>query len=223
MTYLNQAHDPRRRAAAIVTVGAVHALLAVGLVTGLAVDFDRIDEGRLIGTNIPLDPPKPEPSPTPSAVVDPIAYVPPAPVPPIPLPPQPGPTYEAFDPAKEAVAVTRVPTDLGPVVQPDPPRASPGFAPKRPVPRNGNWIDDSDYPRRALVEGAEGSVGFRLVIGTNGRVASCELTRSSGNRALDDATCRLITSRARFEAATDEIGARVLGTYTGSVTWEIPD
>jgi protein TonB len=69
----------------------------------------------------------------------------------------------------------------------------------------------------------EGTVGYRLVIGTNGRVASCELTRPSGNKALDDATCRLIASRARFEAATDETGAKVMGTYTGSVRWEIPD
>ena len=74
---------------------------------------------------------------------------------------------------------------------------------------------------RAL--GAEGSVGYRLVIGTAGRVSSCELTRPSGQRALDDATCRLIAGRARFEPATDETGAKVLGTFIVSVRWEIPE
>ena len=41
--------------------------------------------------------------------------------------------------------------------------------------------------------------------------------------ALDDATCRLISRRAQFDPATDETGARVPGTYTGSVRWELPD
>ena len=59
MSYLNQVHDPRRRATAIVTVGAVHALLAAGLLTGLAVNFDRVVEPRLIGTIVPLDQPTP--------------------------------------------------------------------------------------------------------------------------------------------------------------------
>ncbi|HEU4651467.1 MAG TPA: TonB family protein, partial [Croceibacterium sp.] len=101
----------------------------------------------------------------------------------------------------------------------------PPFNPKRATPSNNssNWITNDDYPRRALVDGAEGSVGYRLVVSTLGRVASCELTQPSGNRALDDATCRLITRRARFEAATDETGAKVLGTYSGSVRWEIPE
>src|SRR5690606_844924 len=82
---------------------------------------------------------------------------------------------------------------------------------------------DSDYPRRAILDSAEGTVAFRLVIGTNGQVSSCELTRPSGHRALDDATCRLISRRARFDPATDETGSKVLGTYTGSVKWELPD
>ena len=79
MSYLNQAHDPRRRATAIATVGAVHVLLAVVLVTGLTVDFTDVIERRLVGTTIPLDPPKPEPTPTPSSPVEPVSYVPPRP------------------------------------------------------------------------------------------------------------------------------------------------
>jgi len=126
----------------------------------------------------------------------------------------------AFDPAKvvEETSYFPVPT---PTSQPGP--TAPGLTPKRATPRNSGWIDDSDYPRRAILDSAEGTVAFRLVIGTNGQVSSCELTRPSGHRALDDATCRLISRRARFDPATDETGSKVLGTYTGSVKWELPD
>ena len=82
MSYLNQAHDPRRRATAIVTAGAVNALLAVGLVAGLTVDFDRIVDGKLIGVNIPLPPPpRPEPTPTPSTPIEQVSHVQPPPTP----------------------------------------------------------------------------------------------------------------------------------------------
>lgn len=221
MSYLNHAQEPGRRATAVVTVGAVHALLAVGLVAGLTVNFERIVDTNLIGTSIPLPPPPtPDPSPPPPA---PAAANPVAPVPPIPLPPPSPPIYERDDTSDYVDRVSVNPGPPAPPLPPSPPL--PSFTPNAARPSNGpaGWISTNDYPRRPLVEGIEGSVGYRLVVGTNGRVSSCELTRASGNRALDDATCRLIASRARFDAATDENGAKVLGTYTGSVRWEIPD
>jgi hypothetical protein len=65
-------------------------------------------------------------------------------------------------------------------------------------------------------------VSYRLVISTAGRVASCELTRPTGKRALDDATCRLIAERARFEPARDSRGRAVAGSYANTVRWQIP-
>jgi protein TonB len=220
MSYLNQAHDPRRRATAIVTAGAVNALLAVGLVAGLTVDFDRIVDGKLIGVNIPLPPPpRPEPTPTPSTPIEQVSHVQPPPTPRVDVSDATPVETAKVDDAESYVS--SIPDNPRVEVAIDP--AQPAFTPIRARARNGNWITDDDYPRRALIEAAEGSVGYRLVIGTNGRVSSCELTRPSGNRALDEATCRLITSRARFEPATDETGAKVLGTFTGSVRWEIPE
>jgi len=221
MSYLNHAHDPRRRATAVITVGAVHVVLAVGLVTGLTVDFTRIaDPPPLRATDIPLDPPKPDPSPTPSTPVEQVSHVQPPPVPKVVVSDTAPVERVEVDDAETYVSrvpeTPRVEVAVGP-----PPR--PAFAPKRAAARNGNWITNDDYPRRALVENAEGSVNYLLVIGTNGKVSSCELTSTTGNRALDAATCRLIESRARFEAATDETGAKVLGTFRGSVTWDIPD
>ena len=62
-----------------------------------------------------------------------------------------------------------------------------------------------------------------MIVGTNGKVSSCEITRPSGNGQLDGATCRYISQRARFDPATDDTGAKVVGTYSGTVSWEIPD
>ena len=92
-------------------------------------------------------------------------------------------------------------------------------------PRNGpaGWITSNDYARSDLVREREGTAGYRLVIGSNGRVDACEITRSSGHASLDSNTCRLIESRARFEPAKNNRGETTVGTYTGTVTWQIPE
>ncbi|KRA83821.1 hypothetical protein ASD76_07340 [Altererythrobacter sp. Root672] len=66
-------------------------------------------------------------------------------------------------------------------------------------------------------------VGYSLIIGSNGRVSACDVVRSSGNSQLDEATCRLITRRARFDPATDGSGAKIIGSFSGTVLWQIPD
>jgi|SRR5690606_2835196 protein TonB len=220
MSYLNRTQDPRHRATAMIAVGAVHAALAFGLVSGLAVDFVQHLPTPLTAIDVPLETPDPEPSDPPPPEPEPFVQFPTAPLPPIELPPAEAPIRDVLDPTNEAEKTSYLPLPR-PTPQPGP--SAPGLTPKRATPRNNGWIDDSDYPRRAIIDGAEGTVAFRLEIGTNGRVSSCELTRPSGHRALDDATCRLISRRAQFDPATDETGARVPGTYTGSVRWELPD
>jgi protein TonB len=61
-----------------------------------------------------------------------------------------------------------------------------------------------------------------LLIGSDGRVESCVVTQSSGFAGLDEATCRNLARRGRFDAATDESGSRVAGSFSGSIRWEIP-
>ncbi len=221
MSYLDQAHDPRRRATAVATTAAVHAAIALAVVTGLSVvGYKQVDEHKPI-LQFPIPPVPPEPAPP---LPDPVAPPPKAPKPVIELlPPPPEPVYETLEPTE--VAFADIPRVVPDPIENLPPRPQPSFTPKRAVPSNSsaNWITNNDYPRVALIDEAEGAVAYRLVIGTSGRVSSCELTRPSGNRALDEATCRLITRRARFEPATDETGAKVLGTFTGSVRWEIPE
>ena len=62
-----------------------------------------------------------------------------------------------------------------------------------------------------------------MVVGSDGRVDACEITRSSGNAELDAATCKNVTRRARFEPATNGDGQKVVGSYSSTVRWQLPD
>jgi protein TonB len=108
------------------------------------------------------------------------------------------------------------------------PKPTPSASPFDPVgarPRNnpGRWVVDSDYRSSWLRQGLEGSASFALGIDATGKVTGCTLTRSTGHAVLDAATCELVTKRARFDAARDDTGKPVAGTFTGSITWNIPE
>lgn len=219
MAYLQQ-QDANRKIVTIGAVAAIHGVAIWALVTGLAPDVFRQISTVLEGRNIPVAPPPPPPTPpdtrdrtTPD---DKPAYVP---VPDVNVP-RSGPI---FDPIPE------------PLPQPDPlpapqptlapaPDPEPSFTPRaaRPMGRPGLWVSPSDYPARDLREGNQGVTRFSLSIGADGRIGSCVVTQSSGHAGLDEATCRNLARRARFAPATDETGARVSGSYTGSIRWEIP-
>ena len=81
---------------------------------------------------------------------------------------------------------------------------------------------DQDYPAEAIAAREEGSVGFTLDIGSNGRVTACTVTLSSGSSVLDEATCRLISSRARFTPAVDSAGQTVADHVAGRIVWKLP-
>ena len=112
------------------------------------------------------------------------------------------------------------------VVLPPPPAAPPppAFQPKGAVPRGnpGSWATTNDYPSRALREEREGTTGFRVTVGPDGRVTDCQITSSSGHSDLDEATCSNIRRRARFRPATDGNGEPTTGSYANRVRWVIP-
>ncbi|GGD48386.1 TonB family protein [Erythrobacter arachoides] len=233
MSYANAIATPADRAKAAVSVIAIHALVGFGIVTGLTVTGAiTIDDETLVGIDLtdPLPPPPPPPEPIETATPDvPVAYLPRvAPKPPMELAPS--------NPITVAPITDRVPRDTffvpgptvdrGPVVAPRPsPSPSPVIAPVAAIPRNGpaGWFTNDDYPRRELTRESEGTARYRLIVGTDGRVDACEITAGTGHAGLDTATCRLIQTRARFDAATNASGERVVGTYTGSVSWQIPE
>lgn len=210
---------------AIVIVALIHIALGYALVTGLAYSAVKKAIERVTTVDIkepepekkpPPPPPEKQPDTTPPPVV--------APPPPINIAPAPPPIQTQPTIPPPAPPVLRVPPPA-PVAPPPPPAPPPPkFQPKPPSPRGnpGSWANSNDYPSRALREEREGTTGFTVQVGANGRVTSCTVTRSSGSSDLDNTTCSLITRRARFKPATDGNGDAVASSWSSSVRWEIP-
>jgi protein TonB len=93
----------------------------------------------------------------------------------------------------------------------------------RPLGRPGSWVSANDYPARDLREGNQGLVRFRLAVGADGGVTDCVIVGPSGFPGLDSATCDNLRRRARFEPASDGTGAKVAGSYAGTIRWLIPE
>lgn len=81
-------------------------------------------------------------------------------------------------------------------------------------------LRDSDYPEAAAEAGVSGTVHVRYVVQASGRVTECEVTRSSGNRDLDETTCRLIERRFRYRPSLDGAGRPVPSVIVESHSWE---
>jgi periplasmic protein TonB len=79
-----------------------------------------------------------------------------------------------------------------------------------------------DYPAAAEGTGAHGTVRFTLTIDPSGRVVGCTIVHSSGSAVLDEATCKIMTRRARYTPAMDSNGQPVAGTITQDVVWKAP-
>jgi protein TonB len=221
MAYANM---ERNRAATLVAVGALHAAAGYALIVGLAGPvWQIVEEKPLVGHQIPLPAPSPDVTETPEA--NPIK--------------EPQRTDSSM--AHQVVTVTPIPLSndndklvlppfqedfgIGTIEPPSPPPPpAEAFTPKLPSPigKPGLWVTPNDYPAADLRAEHEGVTRFRLTIGADGRVQSCEITVSSGHASLDAAACVNLRKRARFAAATDGSGTAVTGTYSSAVRWTIP-
>ena len=201
---------------ALIIVALIHVAVGYALVTGLAYSAAKTILKKVTTVDIkepekPKEPPPPPPkqdTPPPPVVAPPVK-VDIAPVAPqietVQAPPPAPPPPEYIPPAPAA---------------PPPPRITPKMA--QPKGRPGDWVTTNDYPSRALREEREGTTGFRLTIGPDGRVTSCDVTSSSGSPDLDAATCDNLRRRARFTPATDGEGNPTTGTYSNRTRWVIP-
>ncbi len=112
-----------------------------------------------------------------------------------------------------------------PVMAPSPPPPPPAPRPGEPARTRANLaslFSDDDYPDAALRNHEEGTVGFRLHVGTDGLATGCDITASSGSQSLDTTTCRLLTERARFSPARDRSGQAIADQVAGRITWRLP-
>ncbi len=202
---------------ALIVVAILHIVVGYALVTGLAYEaFKKIKEVTS-AVNIEEEKPPETPPPPPPKQDTP---------PPIVAPPPPVSFTQAVQPQMETVSTPPPPAPVfvTPAPPPPPPPPPPKFQPKSAAPKGNpaNWATSNDYPSRALREEREGITGFRVTVGTDGKVADCQVTRSSGSPDLDQATCDNIRRRARFAPATDGEGNPTTGAYSSSIRWVIP-
>lgn len=234
-----------RLLAAAAAIG-VQALIGIALITGLAVHFSNpVEQGlKLFAAEEPPPPPRQRVIPAPKvAATRPEGRASPpnlrsrateiaAPVPVVvvPLPPPPVITapkpFVANDPTSGSAAVRGPGTGAGGIGDGfgsggdgdgdgggGRPETAPRFVRGR--------MSTSDLPEALFVSGFRGSVGVRYVVARDGRVPSCEVTRSSGNATVDAVTCRLIRERFRFRPSRDGAGRPVDSMIVENHSWEV--
>ncbi len=95
------------------------------------------------------------------------------------------------------------------------------YSSPKPVTDLSIYVSSKDYPPDAMKAGQEGTTGFALTIGTDGKISKCSIEKSSGSASLDAATCRILTSRARFTPALDPEGRPSTGIYRSRIAWRL--
>lgn len=86
----------------------------------------------------------------------------------------------------------------------------------------GWWATSGDYPREALQKKLEGTAGFRVTVGPDGKPSACEIVASSGVAAFDEVTCSVVMTRAKFYPARDAKGKVTEGVYSNAIRWILP-
>lgn len=219
MSYAERKQMSSNRTAALVVVALIHLALGYALVTGLAYNVMKQAAEDLKTFDVEEEPPPPEEEPPP-----------PENEPQTPPPPQvaaPPPLVRTPVVSSPVQATPNPPPFVPtPVYRPAPP-APPAPPPVRrvePQSVSGNLqglFRESDYPSSAVENEEQGTVSVVLSIGPNGRVSNCSVASSSGSRSLDSATCRVLTSRAKFTPARDSTGTAISGTFRQRITWRL--
>jgi periplasmic protein TonB len=225
MSYADNNRMSSSRIAAIVVVALLHALLGYAFVTGLAFNVVKKVAQDLKTFNVE-EPPPPEEEPPPPPPEQPQVETPPPPVvspPPLVRMPTPPPPVAVVNTAPPTTVITTVatPAPPAPPAPPPPPPPAKKVQTARAKANLASYVSDSDYPAAAVRAEEEGTTGFRLEIGPNGRVTNCTVTSSSGSSSLDAATCRIMRSRARFTPAVDSNGNPTSDTHSNRITWRL--
>ena len=216
MSYAQKKEISGNRTLAITFVVLIQFALGYAIVTGLAYNVIKKAAQDLKTFDVEEAPPPPEePPPPPKDMPD----VPPPPVTPPPL-----------------VRVNTTPPPIQVVEAPPPvyvPPVAPSPPPPPPPPRKVQSAQSArgdlrtlfsadDYPAAAQSAGAEGTAQATLTIGPDGRVVSCNLSRSTGNSSLDSATCNILRRRAKFTPARDSNGQPTTDTVTTPpIVWRL--
>ncbi len=189
--------------------------LLYAIVTGLAYSVIKKGIENLKVVDVENKPPPPPKQPPP-----PPKDMPKAPPPPVTPPPLV--RMEAPPPQIQTITAPppQIPAPPPPISPPPPPRKVQSAQSAKGDLRTLFTADD--YPASAQAAGAEGTTQAEITIGTDGRVVGCNITRSSGNSALDQATCNIIRRRAKYVPARDTNGNPISDTIqTPPITWRL--
>lgn len=78
----------------------------------------------------------------------------------------------------------------------------------------------SDYPKELRAQGPKGTTFAEVVVGTNGRVTSCRVSRASGIPQFDAKTCQILLQRFHYRPARDVAGRPIAAPDSFSVDWD---
>ena len=197
MSYAQTSSRPRANAIALVVL--IHALIAYGLISGLAYTVvETVTEDLKTFDVVEPPPPAPEPVPEPEQAAS---------ENPTPVETSPSPVPTTANPLSRAQTQGRT--------------APAGAAASAATLLRGSFNNDSDYPSAALRAEEQGTVRVTFTVGTDGRVSNCSVVQSSGSRSLDSTTCRIFERRFRYSPARDASGNAVPTTQNQSVTWRL--
>jgi periplasmic protein TonB len=208
---------------AIIIVALIHVAIGYTLVTGLAYSAAQKLVERVTTVDITEPPPpedEPPPPPPPPEAAPPPPVAPPPPISIAVTPPQIRTQENIPPPAPPA----RIIPPAAPPAPPPPPPPPPSQARGVTTQNERSWTQRimDNYPARALRDEVEGTVGVRVQVSPQGRVATCNVTASSGSSILDQAACTDLTRYARFNPALDSAGNPTAGDWQTRIVYRIP-
>lgn len=220
MSYAHRKSISASRTSAIVVVALIHVALGYAIITGLAYTVIQKAPDGLKTFNVQEVPPPPAvpvPAPkqaakkqTPTAAPPAIVRIDAA---------LPSITPTVVQPPLPEVTLTAVPAPAYPAQAASSPPEIVTVPPRSATGDLQRLFRPDDYPVAALARREQGSVTVRLTVGVMGRVGACDVTSSSGSRALDNVSCQILQSRAVFSPARDSSGNPTTDTVHQEIRW----
>ena len=224
--------EGRDRAKAVTAVVAVHAALALAILSGLNVQMARRAVERLTTINIreaeppPVQPPKPAPRPqvvkkaegAAAKKAEPTAVVAPQPRIPAPSPVPAAKVAGTGTAPTSGAAASGSGTGAGGSGTGPSGGGSADYSRFTPAHLVSN-IPNFEYARLASTGIPSGLVGVIVLVNPNGIASNCRIARTSGDRSIDALVCQLTERYVRFDPARDPYGRPVSQDITYFPNW----